>query len=80
MAAVTVSSKGQVTIPARVRAAMGLEPGSRVEFVETGGGQYAIVPVTSPVTALKGMLRKPPAPVSVEDMANAIALRGSKAK
>lgn len=80
MAAVTVSSKGQVTIPARVRAALGLEPGSRVEFVETGEGHYAIVPVTSPITALKGMLRKPAAPVSVDAMARAVAFRASRAK
>lgn len=32
MAAVSVTSKGQVTIPKRVRLALGITPGSKVEF------------------------------------------------
>jgi AbrB family looped-hinge helix DNA binding protein len=68
MASATVTAKGQVTIPASVRAALGLDAGSRVEFIETGAGQFAIVPVTVSVEALKGLLRKPAKPVSVEDM------------
>jgi antitoxin PrlF len=80
MATATVTSKGQITIPAPVRAALGLDTGSRVEFVETEKGKFAIVPATSPVLALKGMLRKPPAPVSIEQMNRAIAVQGAKAK
>ena len=34
----TVSSKGQVTIPKRVRQALGITPGSKVEFDLEGGG------------------------------------------
>lgn len=33
----TVSEKGQVTIPKRVRAALGLRPGTVVEFSAKGG-------------------------------------------
>ena len=80
MATATVTSKGQITIPAPVRAALGLDTGSRVEFVETEKGKFAIVPATSPVLALKGMLRTPPAPVSIEQMNRAIAVQGAKAK
>ena len=36
--AVSVTSKGQVTIPKRVREALGITPGSKVEFDVTGGG------------------------------------------
>jgi len=36
--AVSVTSKGQVTIPKRVRDALGITPGSKVEFDVTGGG------------------------------------------
>lgn len=32
-----ISSKGQVTIPQRVRVKLGLRPGDRVDFVEEGG-------------------------------------------
>jgi antitoxin PrlF len=35
--AVSVSSKGQVTIPKRVREALGITPGSKVEFDVAGG-------------------------------------------
>lgn len=39
MATASVTSKGQITIPAGVRAALGLETGSRVEFVENRKGK-----------------------------------------
>ena len=78
MSTATVTSKGQITIPAQVRAALGLDAGSRIEFVETEKGKYAIVPATSPVRALKGMLRKPVKPVSIESMNQAIASQGAK--
>lgn len=32
MSAVSVTSKGQVTIPKKVRQALGIKPGSKVEF------------------------------------------------
>lgn len=76
MATATLTSKGQVTIPAAVRTALGLDTGSRIEFVETAKGQFAIVAATSPVQTLKGILRKPAKPVSLEDMERAIAAQG----
>jgi AbrB family looped-hinge helix DNA binding protein len=44
MASATVTSKGQVTIPADVRARLGLRPGSRLAFVPTGTGGFEIHP------------------------------------
>jgi antitoxin PrlF len=38
VAAVSVTSKGQVTIPKRVRQALGITSGSKVEFDLDGGG------------------------------------------
>ena len=80
MSTATVTSKGQITIPAVVRAALGLDAGSRIEFVETEKGKYAIVPATSPVLALKGLLRQPDKPVSIESMNQAISVQGAKAR
>ena len=68
MPTATLTTKGQITIPAIVRASLGLETGSRVEFVEAANGQYLIVAATKPVQALKGLLRKPDAVISVETM------------
>ena len=80
MSTATITSKGQVTIPAPVRAALGLDAGSRIEFVETEKGKFSIVPITSPVSKLKGMLRKPEQAVTIEAMNQAIALQGAKAR
>lgn len=80
MATATVTSKGQITIPAMVRTALGLESGSRVEFVQNDQGQFSIVPVTSSVLELKGMLKKPKKLVSIDDMNRVIAEQGAKAR
>lgn len=37
MAAVTLSEKGQIVIPAEIRARHDLRPGTQVEFVDEGG-------------------------------------------
>ncbi len=80
MTTATMTSKGQVTIPAFIRAKLGLESGSRIEFVEIEKGQFSIVPATSSIRELKGLLRQPVKPVSVEDMAAAITAQGAKAR
>lgn len=80
MATATVTSKGQITIPASVRVSLGLDAGSRVEFVELEQGQYAIVAVTDSVQSLKGMLRKPANAVSIEQMNDVVASRGASAR
>lgn len=54
MAAATVTSKGQITIPASVRKDLGLKAGTRVEFVKVAKGQYAIRPATISIK-MKGM-------------------------
>lgn len=81
MASATVTSKGQVTIPVVVRTYLGLETGDRIEFVlneETG--RYEVLPATCSVTALKGIVRKPAKPVTIEDMNAAIAEQGASAR
>ncbi len=78
MSTATVTSKGQITIPATVRTSLGIETGSRIEFVEMENGQFMIVPIVSPIQSLKGMLSKPASPVSIEDMNRAIATQGAK--
>ncbi|MGH8218927.1 MAG: AbrB/MazE/SpoVT family DNA-binding domain-containing protein [Steroidobacteraceae bacterium] len=80
MAAATVTSKGQITIPIEVREALGLDAGDRVEFVEAEPGRFELVPATRSVTALKGMFGKPKRAVSVEEMNAAIARRGASAR
>ncbi len=75
MTSSTLTSKGQITIPATVRQRMGLGTGDRVEFVEIDGGGFAIRPAIDDVRTLKGLLRKPTGKVSVEDMNAAVRRR-----
>ncbi len=76
MSTATLSTKGQVTIPTDVRRRLGLESGDRVEFVEFDGG-FAIKPAIDDVRSLKGLLRKPSKPVTIEDMNATIRARGA---
>ena len=78
MASATVTSKGQITIPVRVRQALGLDAGDRVEFVEIDKGKFAIVAATRSIRELEGRYKnKRRTPVSVEEMNAAIARRAS---
>jgi AbrB family looped-hinge helix DNA binding protein len=69
----TISSKGQITIPAEVRRQLGLATGSRIRFVRTDTGSYEIVPILRSVTSLKGLIAAPAVPVSLAEMDLAIA-------
>jgi AbrB family looped-hinge helix DNA binding protein len=44
-----MTSKGQVTIPKRVRDYLGLKPGSEVEFTVVGDGQIGLKARAKPV-------------------------------
>jgi len=79
MSTATLSSKGQITIPAAVRNGLGIETGDRVEFVEVAPGRYELVAATLPATVLKGLIAKPAQPVSVDEMNTAIRRRVAKA-
>lgn len=80
MTTATITSKGQITIPAPVRDALGLAAGDRIDFIEMEKGQFAIVAATQPVQGLKGLIAKPKKAISIEDMNAAIATRGASAK
>jgi len=77
MPTATMTSKGQVTIPATVRAVLGVEAGDRVEFVQIAPGRFELMAATQPVTALKGLVRKPASPVTIAAMNDAIATHGA---
>lgn len=73
MTTATLTSGGRVTIPAQIRASLGLREGDLIEFVEVEPGRFVIIPCTQPVQALKGLIRKPAKPVSIEAMSAAMA-------
>lgn len=81
MASATITSKGQITIPVRVREALGLGAGDRVEFVEIDKGRFAIIPATRSIRELKGLFRDTRRkPVTIEEMNAAIARRAAESR
>ncbi len=80
MATATVTSKGQITIPAAVRQALQIGTGDRVEFIEVESGRFEIIAATQSVKALKGMFGKSPKIVSIDEMNVVIAARAASAR
>ena len=54
MARATVASKGQITIPKRVRTDLGLTAGDVVDFVTDGRGGYSVKPMRQ-ASSLQGI-------------------------
>jgi antitoxin PrlF len=79
MSTATITSKGQITIPAAVRQALQVETGDRVEFVQIEPGQFLFLAANRSVTELKGMFGPAKKVVSIEEMNRAIAARGASA-
>ena len=77
MKTATMTSKGQITIPLEIRSKLGLDKGDKVDFVDLENNQFAIIPATEDVTKLKGLVKKPRSPVTIEEMNAAIAKRAS---
>jgi antitoxin PrlF len=74
----TVTSKGQTTIPKEIRARLHLQPGDRLEFVVEDDGRVMVLPATVDATELRGILKPPARPVTVEAMKQAIRKRGGR--
>ncbi len=73
----TLTSKGQVTLPAPIREALKLEAGARLDFILQADGSIRIVPVTRDPLAIGAVLPPPKrgAPASQADIRAGIANR-----
>ena len=69
----TMSSKGQVTIPAEIRKILRLNIGDKVDFVVFDNNRVELMPKKGSVGALKGMVKWARRPVTLAQMDNAIA-------
>ena len=76
MSTATITSKGQITIPANVRQALNVEAGDRIEFIQIEPGRFELVAATRSVRELKGMHGKSNRRVSIEEMNAVIAQQG----
>ena len=78
MSAATVTTKGQVTIPAEVRNQLKLKAGDRLEFVlNQKTGNYEVIPATLSIRSLKGILPKLKRPLTIREMNEVIAEEGA---
>ena len=73
----TLTSKGQITIPAGVRKQLSLHTGDRVSFVVTDN-HAELIPLAQSVRDLKSILPKPRKRLSLNDMDAAIINGSSK--
>lgn len=71
MSEATVTSKGQITIPADIRKALGLDAGERVVFTQLDDGAMVMRAKSRSIVELKGLLksaRRGGRKVRIEDM------------
>ena len=59
MPTATVTSKGQITLPKKVREQLRVHPGDAVDFVIGRDGQIRVTAGQVDVSALKGLLQRP---------------------
>ena len=79
MSTATLTSKGQITIPADVRRLLNVQTGDRVEFVQIEHGRFELVAATRSVRELKGLFGLATRTVSIDEMNRAIAEHGAQA-
>ena len=76
MTTATLTTKGQITIPKRVRDSLRLHTGDRVEFVVRDSSEAVLRPITKSVDEVFGRLQVPGQPrVTVAEMNAAVAAR-----
>lgn len=71
MPSLSLTSKGQVTVPVKIRRSLGLNPGDRVKFVEQKG-KYFIERDNDDISSIFGMFKAKKS-ASLEQMETAIS-------
>jgi AbrB family looped-hinge helix DNA binding protein len=72
MSTATMTGKGRITIPKEIREKLRLKPGDRIHFVTLPDGTVRLFAQNLPISALKGMLGKPPRRLSEKQLDEAI--------
>jgi AbrB family looped-hinge helix DNA binding protein len=75
----TLTSKGQVTLPAPIRAALKLHAGARLDFMLQNDGSIRVVPISRDPLAVGTVLPKPARTrVAEAEIRAAIAARAAR--
>jgi AbrB family looped-hinge helix DNA binding protein len=72
MPSATLTSKGQTTIPKRIRDHLGLKPGDRLRFAIEEGGRVVLELATVPLEQLRGIFPRPERAATLEEIDEAI--------
>jgi antitoxin PrlF len=81
MTTITMTSKGQITLPAATRAKLKLVKGAQMDVEETADGKVILTPKpkkTGDIRRLRGILKYDGPPVSIEEMNEAILKAASR--
>ena len=73
MTTITVTSKGQVTLPAEFRSELRIRAGTQLSARRNDCGEIVLKPKTGDIRALRGFLKYDGPPVSLEDIDRGIA-------
>jgi AbrB family looped-hinge helix DNA binding protein len=73
MAAATLTSKGQLTLPKEIREHLDVHEGDRLEFQVDRQGRVWVVPATQDILKLRGLLAPVGRARTLEEMDEAIA-------
>ncbi len=68
MSTITMTSKGQITLPAATRAKLRLIAGIKFLVTESDDGKIILTPKTRDIRELRGILKYDGPPVSIEDI------------
>ena len=74
----TLTTKGQVTIPAEIRARLGIDAGDKISFEPQGDAIVLRVVETISVQSIRGMFGKRPIKATLDDMAQAVRARAAE--
>ena len=75
MPSATITTKGQITTPKNISNILNIGKGDGVNFLVDTNGSVTILPVTTDIKVLKGLVPKPKKYVALDDMKNAIRKR-----
>jgi AbrB family looped-hinge helix DNA binding protein len=78
MAAATVTSKGQLTLPKEIRTALGVGPGDRVAFRIHEDGVITVEPEKLDLQSLRGAIQTKIKGVTIEAMNDAVRRSASR--
>lgn len=59
----TITAKGQVTVPAKLRSALGLKSGDKLVFRKDANGHVSVGALTGSLADLRGIVKTSPEPV-----------------